>query len=169
MHADPIVMGAGDSIINIYEVGSHVSIVGGVRGPAFMLFLFYVNVSWMWPGSCLSSQPLTIQGSWVILCIWWSIPMVPSLVAASHFLPGNMEAQLKPTTFSSLPLSVFLSLSFSPLWDLKVRSSFSGLCPTQTPTIHSYHALFSLLLQQSSLFLSSSHHWINPSLRWPNF
>ena len=32
---------------------------GGVKGPALVLFLFYVNVSGMRPRSRLSSQPLT--------------------------------------------------------------------------------------------------------------
>ena len=39
--------------------------------------------------------------------------MVPPWVTASIFLPGNREAELKPTTFSSLLLfRVFLSFLF---------------------------------------------------------
>ena len=48
----------------------------GVRGPALVLFLFYVNVSEMRPRSLLSSQPLTIPVPWVLLRVKWSIPLV---------------------------------------------------------------------------------------------
>ena len=37
----------------------------GVKGPALVSFLFYVNVSEMHPWSRLSSQPLAIPASWV--------------------------------------------------------------------------------------------------------
>ena len=51
--------------------------VDKVMGPAFVLFLFYVNVSGMCPQSRLFSQPLTILAPWVLLCIRWSIPLIP--------------------------------------------------------------------------------------------
>ena len=46
-----------------------------VRGPAFVLFLFYVNVTGMSPRSRLSSQPLTIPDPWE-LHVKWCIPLV---------------------------------------------------------------------------------------------
>ena len=46
-----------------------------VRGPIFMLFLFYVNVSGMCPQFCLSSQPLTIPVPWVLFHIRWFITL----------------------------------------------------------------------------------------------
>ena len=48
-----------------------------VRGPALVLFLFYVNVSRMHPRSSLSSQPLTIPAPWALLRVRRSIPLVP--------------------------------------------------------------------------------------------
>ena len=69
----------------------------GGQGSVLLLFLFYENVSGLQPRACLSSQPSTRQAPWVFLCI------------ASHFLAGNMEAELKPTNFSSFLLfCVFL-------------------------------------------------------------
>ena len=50
-------MGWGESGFNCW----------GVKGPALVLFLFYVNVSGMRPRSRLSSQPLTIPAPWVLL------------------------------------------------------------------------------------------------------
>ena len=47
-----------------------------VWGTAFVLFLFYVNVSGMRLWSRFSSQPLTILAPWVFLCIRWSITLV---------------------------------------------------------------------------------------------
>ena len=42
------------------------------------------------------------------------LPLVPPWMTASHFLAGEREVELKPTTFSSLLLShVFLSFLFS--------------------------------------------------------
>ena len=71
--------------------------------------LFYVNVSGMRPWSRRSSQPLMIPVPWVILRVGGSIPVVSTLVIASHFLVWNREAELKTTTFSSLLLfRVFL-------------------------------------------------------------
>ena len=43
-----------------------------VRGSALVLFLSYMNVSGTHPRPRLSSQPLTILASWVILCVRWS-------------------------------------------------------------------------------------------------
>ena len=71
--------------------GSLGSIVGGARGPAIVLFLFYKNVSGIRPWSRLSSQPLTIPAPWVILHVGWTIPLVPPWVTASRFLAGNRE------------------------------------------------------------------------------
>ena len=51
--------------------GSLDSIVG-VKELTLGLFLFYMNISEMLPGSL-------ILASWVILCIGWSIPMVSTL------------------------------------------------------------------------------------------
>ena len=45
-----------------------------VKGPVVMSFLFYVNVSGMRPRSRLSSQPMTMPGSWVLLRARWSTP-----------------------------------------------------------------------------------------------
>ena len=50
--------------------------------------------------SRLSSLPLMIPPPWVLLRVRWSVPLVPPEVTASHFLAGNREAELKPTTFS---------------------------------------------------------------------
>ena len=95
-------------------MGSLGSVVGNQGSH---VVLFYVNVSGMHPQSSLSSQPLTILAPQVLLCIRWSIPLVPlfhTWVTASRFLAGNREAELKPTTFSSLLLFPdFLSFFFS--------------------------------------------------------
>ena len=61
------------------------------QGPPLMLFLFNVNISTMHPAP------------WVFLRIEWSIPMVPLWLTAS----ANKEAELKPITFSPLPLFHF--------------------------------------------------------------
>ena len=79
----------------------------GVKGPTLVLFLFYVNVSGMKTRSPLSSHPMTIPIPWVTLRVRWTIPMVSTLLTASHFLPGSREAKLKPTTFFSLLLFCF--------------------------------------------------------------
>ena len=50
-------MGWGECGFNCWEV----------RGPALVLFLFYVNVSGISPLSRLSSQPLTTLAPWVLL------------------------------------------------------------------------------------------------------
>ena len=83
----------------------------GVRGPAFVLFLFYVNLSGMRPRSRLSSQPLTIPAPWVLIRVGWSILLVPPLVTISHFLAGNKEDELEPTIFSSLLLLLLFLFS----------------------------------------------------------
>ena len=96
---------------NIYTGwGSLGSIIGG-------LFLFYINVSGIHLWFRLNYQPLTIPAPRVLLRVGWSIPMVSTLVIASHFLLGNRETDLKPTTFSSLLLfNVFLSFfSYTPM------------------------------------------------------
>ena len=87
------------------------SIVEGSGSPRSYYSGFYVNVSGIRLRSLLSSQPLTISAPWVLLRFRWSIPLVSPWVTVSSFLPGNMEAKLKPTTFSSLLLffRVFLS------------------------------------------------------------
>ena len=73
-----------------------------------------MNVSGILPWSLLSSLPLMILAPWVILHIGWPIPQVPHWVITFHFLAWNKEAELKPTTFSSLLLFyVFLSFFFS--------------------------------------------------------
>ena len=80
----------------------------GIRGPALVSFSFYVNVSGMRPAFEYTSSlgsPLrqVVHGS-----------MVRPWVAASRFLAGNREAELKPATFSSLLLFIaFLSFLFS--------------------------------------------------------
>ena len=102
---------------NYLTDGSLDSIVGeegGVRRTELVLFLFYVSVSGKRPRSRLSSQPLTITVSWVLLRVGWSIHLAPPWVTASRFFVGNREAELKHTTFSSLLLlRVFLSFLFS--------------------------------------------------------
>ena len=65
-------------IYNIYiEVGESGFYCWGFRGPALVLFLFYVNVSGMRARSRLSSQPLKIPVPWALLQVRWSIPLVP--------------------------------------------------------------------------------------------
>ena len=103
--------------------GSLGSIVWGVREPALVLFLFYVNVS----GMRLSYQPLKIPAPWVFLQVGWSIPLVPSWVTASYFLAGNRNVELNLTTFSSFLLfRVFLSSPFS--WPSNDVVSLSAAC-----------------------------------------
>ena len=41
-------------------------------------------------------------------------PLVPAWVTAFHFLAGNREAELKPTTLSSIYFSMFSCLSSFP-------------------------------------------------------
>ena len=53
----------------MWGVGSLGSIVGNVRRPAIVLFLFYVNISGMHLRPRLSSQPLMIPAPWVLLRI----------------------------------------------------------------------------------------------------
>ena len=60
--------------------GSLGSVVGGVRVPTFVLFLFYVNVSRKRPRSRLYSQSLTVPAPRVILRVGRSIPVVSTLV-----------------------------------------------------------------------------------------
>ena len=85
----------------------------GFKGPALVLFLFYVNVYGMRPWSRLSSQPLTILAPWVFLCIGCSISLGPPCVTTSHFLVDNRETELKPNIFSSVLLFfVFLFFLF---------------------------------------------------------
>ena len=85
----------------------------GFRGQALVLFLFYMNISRLLPRSRMSSQPLEVLAPWVLLRVGSSIPLVPPWVIASRFLAWNKEAELQPTTFSSLLFSDFLSLLFS--------------------------------------------------------
>ena len=47
----------------------------GVRVPALVLFLFYMNVSGMRPQSRLSSWSLTIPAPWVLFHVRWSFPL----------------------------------------------------------------------------------------------
>ena len=86
----------------------------GEQRPALVLFLFYVYVSGMRPRSCLSSHSLIKPAFRAILHAGWFIEnSVSTLVTASLFLAGNREAELNPTTFSSLLLfRVFLSFLF---------------------------------------------------------
>ena len=104
----------------------------GVRGPALVLFLFYVNISGMrLPGLSsmlllfytnvsgmhrlfhLFSQPLTIPVPLVLLRVRWSIPLVPPWVTASRVLVGNSEAELKLNLLLDpliIPIYYFLSI-----------------------------------------------------------
>ena len=59
---------------------------GGEIRVLAVLFLIYVSVSGMRARSQLSSQPLMIPASWVILRVEWSITLFPPWVTASHFL-----------------------------------------------------------------------------------
>ena len=86
----------------------------GIRRSILMLFLFYMNVSGMRLWSCLSSQPLMILAPWVLLYIWWSFPLVPPWVTASHFLVWNKEAELKPSLSLHFYFSMISCLSSSP-------------------------------------------------------
>ena len=75
-----------------------------------MLFLVYVNVSGICLFSCFASHgtgSLDCLPCWVVYHLVYH-PLGSTLVAASHFLAGNGEAELKPTTFSSL---LFFSFS----------------------------------------------------------
>ena len=60
-----------------------------VWGPALVLFLFYMNVSGMSPRSRLSSQPLTIPASWVILHVGRSILAIATLGDCLSFPCGE--------------------------------------------------------------------------------
>ena len=87
--------------IYIYEVEGVCVQLLGVRGPATVLFLFYVNVyavSLVFPAfddtGSLGSPPRRV---------------VPTWVTAFRFLGVNKEAELKPTIFSSLILFLFSS------------------------------------------------------------
>ena len=91
----------------------------------------------MRPRSRLSSQPLMIPASRVILHIEWYIPMVSTLVTTSCFLAGNRNPELKPTTFSTffrVFLSFFLSLSLPFSLSLSFR-----LSPYRLPPLQLYH------------------------------
>ena len=57
--------------------------------PALGLFVLYVNVSEMRPWSSLSSQPLTIPATLVILRDGWSIPVLSTLGDYLPFLCGE--------------------------------------------------------------------------------
>ena len=87
---DYIYMGWGESGFNCSEI----------RWPSLVLFLFYVNVFGMRLRSHFSFQPLRIPTPWVLLRVRWSIPLVLPWVTASRFLAGNIEAEVKPNTFS---------------------------------------------------------------------
>ena len=94
-------MGAVNQYKGINGVGEvWVHLLEGVKGPALVLFLFYLNVSGMRPRSRLSFQPLKIPAPWVLLRDRWPIPLVPPWVTVSRFLARNTKADLKPTTFS---------------------------------------------------------------------
>ena len=72
----------GSLVIYIYiyiymDGGVWVQLLGGVRWPVLVLFLFYVKVSGMRPWSRFSSKPLTIPVPWVFLRVVWSISLVP--------------------------------------------------------------------------------------------
>ena len=97
----------GDIYIYIYidGVGESGFNCWGVRGPVILLFLFYANVSGICSRSRFSSQPLTTLAAWILLRVWWSIPLVPPFVTVSlRSLAGNREDELISTTFSSLLL-----------------------------------------------------------------
>ena len=87
-----------------------------IIGHMVMSFWFYVNVSGTHSWSWLFSQLLMLQAPWVIFHRVVYHPSVSTLMTASHFLAGNREAELKPTTFSFfLLLLVFcLSASYTP-------------------------------------------------------
>ena len=59
------------------------------------------------------SYLLTILSPWGFLRVVWSIPLVTPQVTTSRFFADKREAELKPTTFSSLFFRVFLSSLFS--------------------------------------------------------
>ena len=99
-------------------IGSLGSVVGEVRGPALVLFLFYMNLSGMCPVFLLVPA-FDDTGSLVILDIGWSIPVVFTLVTASYFLAGNREAELKYITFF-LPLLFHVFLSFLFFYPLAI-------------------------------------------------
>ena len=113
MCANPVVTGGGDSIIIIIYMGwrsqDWIQLLGG-QGACKCIIFFLCECIWTVPVVSLSFQFLTIMGSWVLLFIGLSIPLVPPWVTGSHFLAGTRETELKPTTFSLLLLfHVFLS------------------------------------------------------------
>ena len=110
----------------IIYIGSEGTV--GSTGPVLVLFLFYVNVSGMCLQFRLSSQPLMIPASWILLCIKWSISMVPPWVTASRFLMGNEAAKLKPLTFSHL--LIFLAPPTTSLLLIHAPTNLTLQCTT---------------------------------------
>ena len=90
---------------------------GRVRGPALILFLFYVNISWNAPAISLvlpAFDDIGSLGSPSRQVFYPSGSRVPPWMTASCFLAENREVYLKPITFSSLLLfRVFMSFLFS--------------------------------------------------------
>ena len=78
---------------------------------------------WSVPVVSLVLLASKISAPWVFLRVGWSNPLVQPWVIAARFLAWNKEAELKPTTFSSL--LPFLSL---------VSCLFSSLDPQQYST-----------------------------------
>ena len=67
---------------------------------------------------------------------------------------------------SHRPISTLLG--FIKLWHLSWSRVHSlGNSPSQTPTIHFYHAPFSLVADIQKSFLQAVLHSINPLLPWP--
>ena len=64
----------------------------------------------------------------VILRVRWCISLVSTLVTASRFLVGNIEGEVKPSSFSSLLLlRVFLVFLFGFSY-IKVKAPREGRC-----------------------------------------
>ena len=92
--------------INMYKSGGRARVIliiceSNWNAPAFSLVLLAFDIT----GSLVSPPRQVV----------WSVPLgsiVPPWVTASLFLAGKREAELKPTTFSSLLFCFFLSFIF---------------------------------------------------------
>ena len=94
--------------------GVWAQLLGG-QGACARVILFFCECIWNAVAVSLVTPAFDGTVSWVLLRVGWSIPLVPPWVTASRFLAGNREAELKPTTFSSLLLfHVFQSFLLTP-------------------------------------------------------
>ena len=83
----------------------YIYILFGGQGLRTLVILVLCECIWNAPAFSLVLPVFDDTGSWVFLCVGWSIPLLP-WITDSHFLPGNRVAELKLTTFSSVLHSV---------------------------------------------------------------